>query len=511
MSLTEDAIIECLQRIAGIANVLTEPEDLHVYSLEQFFRTKCYLSLDAVVRITSEKQIEEVMNLAKEEGILTTRRSQGNAIFPNPSTKVLVDDFAPPPLVPISQAKEKHPCTAEFEKELSKVGHGTFRSIAIGFKSFLSTLPAQRCLDCKVCSGYCPVTSSFNGIETWSSKGRAVLTQALSNGELRPSPKLVDVLYTCSLCGLCFAQCFETTQVRKAIMQARHKLADEKLTPEVFSATAENILKFGDPAATPLSKRVAWVTRLPHKKAYSKKADVLYWTGCIVSTRTPNVATALGNLLIKAEVDFTLLGEKEGCCGYVLFAAGLWDHAKQNAARLLEKVSATGAETLVTPCAGCYYTFSKMYPEMLGVELPCKILHATQYLEQLIAQKRLALHDLDWKITYHDPCSLGRHSNVYDSPRNVLRSVPSLDLAEMSLNRSRSRCCGAGGGLWSYNNFVAANCATERLVKDVAPLGASALVTACPTCHINFRNAVARKSLGIKVYDLVEILELATS
>jgi Fe-S oxidoreductase len=98
---------------------------------------------------------------------------------------------------------------------------------------------------------------------------------------------------------------------------------------------------------------------------------------------------------------------------------------------------------------------------------------------------------------------------VYKSPRNVLKAVPSLDFAEMPLSMDRARCCGAGGGLWSFNNQVATNSAVERLAKDVTPLGVSALVTACPTCHINFRNASARKSLGIKVYDLMEIVESA--
>jgi Fe-S oxidoreductase len=115
------------------------------------------------------------------------------------------------------------------------------------------------------------------------------------------------------------------------------------------------------------------------------------------------------------------------------------------------------------------------------------------------------------KVTYHDPCSLGRHSNVYQPPRNVLKAALDLNFIEMPLSRNRSRCCGAGGGLWSFNNSVASDSAVERLVKDVTPLGVSALVTACPTCHINLRNASVRNALGIKVYDLMEIVESATA
>jgi len=118
---------------------------------------------------------------------------------------------------------------------------------------------------------------------------------------------------------------------------------------------------------------------------------------------------------------------------------------------------------------------------------------------------------LNWKVTYHDPCSLGRHCNVYASPRNILNAVPNLGFVEMSLNKDRARCCGAGGGLWSFNNSVAMDSAIERLKKDVAPLGVSNLVTACPTCHINFRYASVKKSLGIRVYDVMEIIDSATA
>jgi heterodisulfide reductase subunit D len=152
-----------------------------------------------------------------------------------------------------------------------------------------------------------------------------------------------------------------------------------------------------------------------------------------------------------------------------------------------------------------------MYPEILHIELPCKVMHATQFVEHLIKEKSLAPRSLNMKVTYHDPCSLGRHSNVYNAPRNVLKAVPKLDFVEMPLSRNRSRCCGAGGGLWSFNNTLASSCATERLINDVVPLGVSALTTACPTCHINLRNAAARKTSGIKVYDVMEIIESATA
>lgn len=509
----KSSVIEALRRIASNSNVLTDTEDLYIYAFEQFFKQKQYPRLDAVIRVNSDRQANEILNLVRKEGIQAFKRSEGEGGFKQTASKavILIDDADPPQLEQLLKRAEGKLGNSELEHEIQKTGHGSFRNYALALKSFFSELPSQNCLSCKVCSGYCPVSSSFNHIETWSSKGRALVTRGLSSGELQPSQKAVDVLYSCSLCGLCFAPCFEGTQVRKAILDTRHRIAQKKHAPDLFTATAKNIFAVGDPSGMMPSKRVTWTQQLPQKGVFPRKASVLYWAGCVASTRTPNTAKAVGNVLNQAHVDFTYLGEREGCCGYVLIASGLWDEAKDNALKLIEKLSQTGVDTLITTCAGCYYTFTKTYPEILGIELPCKVQHATQYIERLINEKNIVPHDLKLSVTYHDPCSLGRHSDVYNSPRNVLNAVPKLNFVEMPLNRNRSRCCGAGGGLWSFNNTAANNCATERLVKDAVPLGVSALATACPTCHINLRNAAARNTPRIKVYDVIEIVDISTS
>ena len=502
--------------MVGEANVLTDAEDLYVYSFERLFMKRQYPKLDAVLKVTGNKQAkqvkEQVMELASKEDIEVFRRSTSSKpLHARHALTILIDNVPAPQLDSFLEDEKRKLHRAEFEKEICRAEPGTYRNLGLALKSLFSDLPAQKCLNCKVCSGYCAVATCFNGVETWSSKGRALLTRAFSGGELQPSPKLIDILYSCSLCGLCFAQCFESTQVRKAIMDARHRLAEKNQTPELFTAAAKNILEVGDPSGMPPSKRTAWTEHLPQKGVLPKKAEVLYWAGCIVSTRTPNAARAMGNVLTRAKVDFTFLGEKEGCCGYVLLAAGLWKEAMENAVKLVARVKETEAKTLVTPCAGCYYTFTRLYPEILGVELSCKVLHSSQYVESIIKERKIIPHSLNWGITYHDPCSLGRHCGVYDSPRNVLKAVPNLDLVEMPLNRNRARCCGAGGGLWSFNNSVAMNSALEKLVKDVAPSGVSTLVTACPTCNINFRSVSVKKGMGIRVYDLMEIVDLATA
>lgn len=506
MNKTKIGIADDLRQIVGSENVLTDIEDLYVYSYEQIFRKQQYPKLDFVLRVSSKEQAQEVFGLAKKKGFTVIRRSVGKTegFRFSGSPIVLLDDTVPPKLEIVSTTKEKE-SIEKHAKEIFRAGHGTFRNFALALKTLFVKMPAGKCLERTTCSGYCTVAPALDDVETWSSKGRTLLIRGFTGRELQPSRKLIDVLYTCSLCGLCFAECFEETQVRKAIMDTRRHLAEKGLAPDLFTVAAKNVLATGDVAGTPTAKRFGWMRNLSVKPL--EKADVLYWVGCVVASRTPNTAKAVANVLSKADVDFALLGEKEGCCGYVLLASGLWKEAKDVAFRVVERMKETGAKVLVTSCAGCYYTFSKLYPEVLNVELPCEVMHTSQFAYGLIKNKRLELGELNLKVTYHDPCSLGRHSGVFEEPRDVLKAVPGLGLVEMPLSRRRARCCGAGGGLWSFNYQVSVDSAFSRLAEDVVPLGVDALATACPTCHVNFRHASVKKSLGIKIYDVMEIVE----
>jgi len=337
-----------------------------------------------------------------------------------------------------------------------------------------------------------------------------LLIRGMTRKDLSISTKIVDILYTCSNCGLCFAECLHHSELHDAIRAARRQVTLEGFAPRIFKAAAKNILEVGDPSGGNSQKRLAWLKMAsnPHLK---EKAKILYWVGCTVATRTPNTAKAITNILNGAKNDFTILGSDEGCCGYVLFASGLWEEARKNAAKLVEKVIGTEAELIVTSCAGCYYTFSKLFPEILDIEPPCKVLHTSQFLENLMKERQLDFDGFDGRVTYHDPCSLGRHSNVYNAPRNVLNRIPRLNFIESHLNRDRSRCCGGGGGLWSYNNKVSMNSAFNRLAKDVVPLNVDVLATACPTCQMNLRYASIKNSISIRICDFAELVESALS
>lgn len=501
------SVIENLKRIVGSRNVLTSPEDLYVYSREHLFREQVYPKIDAVVKIESEQQKNEVEKLAEKMGLQVIVRGEEKEAAKLVFGTILLDDSEPPQLKPfLTQPTEMN----KILEEIHRSGHGTVRNFALALKFLFMRETPQKCLQCKICSGYCTVAASFNNVETWSSKGRILLAKALNKKELPLTEKLVDVFYTCSTCGLCFAQCFPDLHVNEVIIATRRYIAEKHGAPQTFVSTAKNILETGNPSGLSPNQRLSWIKETT-KQNFPPEADVLLWIGCMVATRTPKTAKAIVNILNKAKTCFTMLGEKEECCGYVLLTSGLWKEAEKLAKRVIEEVKDTKAEILVTPCAGCYYTFNTLYPKILGMEIPCETIHSTQLLERLIKDDTIKLNTLNAKITYHDPCSLGRHGNVYEAPRKVLEAIPYAQLVEMPLNKSFARCCGGGGGLLTFKTQVSMDSAYVRLKEDVAPLGVDMLATACPACNMNLRYTSKRKFIGIKVCDVMEIVEQALS
>jgi len=233
---------------------------------------------------------------------------------------------------------------------------------------------------------------------------------------------------------------------------------------------------------------------------------VLYWAGCSTSYRLPGIIEATTNVFQKVGLDFGLLGEKEGCCSLILYLLGLWDEARVNALETSARLVEIGVKQLVTSCAGCFYAFTKVY-STLGVSLPLEIRHTSQLFESLIRGDGLRLEGLKGRLMWHDPCDLGRHCNVYDPPRNVLASIPGLEIAELPLNRRHALCCGGGGGLMMYDISLSEKVAHSKIIEELTPLGIDGVVTGCPACILSLRNAAKTLGEEIDIYDLSEIVD----
>jgi heterodisulfide reductase subunit D len=501
-------VIDELKKIVGASRVLTDIEDLYVYSFQGPLGARSGPQPNAVVKVHSEEESHKVIELAESERIAIVCRDKT-------TSQMMKDSWI---MLDLTSPKDISSLRVSLQKHAQKPEVSTREPSMNSFSALKTTLSNQilhqKCRKCELasgaaCSGFCEVAPFFDWNETWSAKGRTLLAKGLFDGGVRLTKKLVDVIFTCTTCGQCYSPCtLEQLDMDRCITFARREIVRRGMLPECFRDLGILILEQGSPIRTPLRKRARtwWFSRLDETPKQNG-GKVLYWIGCLAAYRFPNIATATINVLRKGDVDFMTLGNEEGCCGLPLYQAGLWDEAKENAVKTVEKLEESGAEILVTGCAGCYYAFKKIFPEVLGVEMPLEVLHTSQFIEQMINDCSLSFNELRIKATYHDPCDLGRHCGVYEPPRNVIRSIPGAQLVDMNLNRSHERCCGGGGGLWTFNPDLAGSMAYSLLLEEVLSLNVEAIITACPMCYMNLKYTSRLKKIGLQVYDLAELVE----
>jgi Fe-S oxidoreductase len=236
--------------------------------------------------------------------------------------------------------------------------------------------------------------------------------------------------------------------------------------------------------------------------------EILFFVDCYLAydPRMKKVAAATVNILKKAGVDFGILGTKENCCGESIRKTGDEETFKRVARENIKTFIENGVKKILVSSPHCYHTFKNEYPEFM---VNFEVVHITQYISQLIKEGRVKLsRDYAKKITWHDPCYLGRHNNIYDEPREVLKKIPGVELVEMPDTGKDSLCCGGGGGRIWMDTPMSERFSDLR-IKQADEAGARVLVTACPYCITNFEesrlNLEYDKVLEIK--DITEIIQ----
>jgi Fe-S oxidoreductase len=355
----------------------------------------------------------------------------------------------------------------------------------------------NRCAQCGTCTAACPA-SDVSDYHIRKIVRRLQLDMETGKEFLEKMPWL------CTQCGRCHVLCNEGLEIPELIMALRVLALDEGLGPEVAKQVSEAIRETSSPYKSLTRTKSSWVD---DTVKVDPDSETLYWVGCTPSIMSQNIARATAKILDKIGGGFRLL-DNEPCCGEPLITLGLVEEAKEVAGRVVEAIKASGAKRIVTSCSGCYNTFKNLYPKKLGMEIPgVEILHVSQLLEK-IEGKDLKLKE-PVRIVYHDPCSLGRHSGVYDPPRELLKSIEGVELVEMDPTRELSICCGGGGGLWSLNRQMAMEIASRKLEKSLRNVEADAIVTCCPVCYNNFRYTLKKAKSPLKVYELAEIVAMA--
>jgi len=374
---------------------------------------------------------------------------------------------------------------------------------------------ASRCIKCALCLPTCPSYQKIL-LEWASPRGRIQLAKHFMDGKEDETDgftkELAESFYTCTACNACTYACPSQIRAEEIIQEVRGKLFAFGAAPEPVMALRESILTADNVYAGKREDRIAIYPSSIKKRMKAGelkgRAQTVLFMGCVSSYLDMKIVPGLFKILDAAGVDYTLLGEEEVCCGYPLYLMGDEERFKQNAKSLMDRLKKTGAKELLTPCAGCYKTFRKYYPELedLGVE----VLHSVHYIQRLIEQRRIELTiNLEKTVTYHDPCDLGRTFEIFDEPREILKAIPNIDFVEMNRNRLMARCCGGGGNVMALDPGLAADMAAVR-VKDAVEVDAEIIVSGCSTCKDNLRKGVKAihkdERPKIKVMDITEIV-----
>jgi len=407
-----------------------------------------------------------------------------------------------------------------------------------------------RCSNCKfipqyMVSGYdfsyvCPSISKYL-YHAYSGGGRLVGALSMAEGRVEYTDEMLDITYQCQMCGACDIMCKfgNDLEVLQPLHEVRTQCVEDGQIHPVHTVVIDGLKKEDNMLQKPKAERGKWAEGLDIKNITEAKAEVYYHAGCRYSFDEdlwPGARAAV-NLLKNAGVDFGIAGKDETCCAGRAYDLGYLGELVKYSESNVEMLNTAGVKTVVTSCSDCYHAFKVLY-DKIGKKGELEVLHITEYLERLIKDGKLKPNrEVQTTVTYHDPCHLGRLGEpwkhwkgnivieptkhvqhepkkvfrrgtfgVYEPPRNVLKSIPGLKLVEMTRIKEYTWCCGAGGGVIdAYPDFNLWT-AQER-IREAKSTGAEALVSACPWCVRNFKDAVKETGDTLKVYDVAELFE----
>lgn len=370
----------------------------------------------------------------------------------------------------------------------------------------LQLLALDACTNCGRCQDVCPAYAAGRDlsprvvVQDLGKDVSAGSQDVFSGGVIRDAE-----LWACTACNACVEVCPVFIDQVGYIMDYRRTLvADGKLDSQKRTFL-ENEARSNNPFGLPQGQRQTWLMELG-VPTYSENpnAEYLYWIGCQSSydSRGRGVALAMVKILRAAKVSFAILGNEEACTGEPVRRMGEEGKFQELAMKNIEAIRRTGSKKVIVHCAHCFNTFRNEYPEF-GAEF--EVIHHTELIDELMAEGRLAVRSLDKKVTFHDPCNLGRMNGVFDAPRNVLTRANGGELLEMGRTRTKSFCCGGGGANVWYQVPEKKKISAIRL-EEARSTGAEMLAVACPFCITMFEDAA--KSAGAESFAVRDVAEI---
>ena len=355
----------------------------------------------------------------------------------------------------------------------------------------------------------CPAYERHGLILSYAFRGICGMADAVYHWGFTMTRDVAERVYACYTCGMCAQLCWMRQDTKAIIRNFRTEIIEAGLAPLDVQDTLRSIRDRKHPWRGTRFSRTDWANGLNVRSlAEDSTVDIVYWVGCTgaLEDRSMKIAQAMGKLLVLAGVRFGILGDEESCCGEPALSMGdsyLFQEQAEKNINILKKYNTS---RIITTCPHCYNVLKNDYPKF-GSDF--EVLHHTEYLADLIRLGKIKIQkDLMSRVTYHDPCFLGRENSVYDPPRQILTNIVGANLVEMTQNRRWSYCCGGGGGhMWLEDkgignrpNVVRAGHAIEK--------NAETIVTSCPFCLQQLEDGIRTKELSEppQVVDIAELL-----
>ncbi len=358
----------------------------------------------------------------------------------------------------------------------------------------------KRCFQCGLCDVVCP----------WNRVTKFSMRKLVREATFGLTDIESEEMWRCTTCGRCPSQCpRDVRQIESGVALRRiateYGVFPKSVTP--IRTVRGSLVGEGNTLNEERAKRGDWAKDLGVPE-FTEGMDLLYFPGCYPSydPRSKKVARATAQILQKAGVDFGILGSKENCCGESIRKTGDEEVFKRLARENIKTFIDHGVKKILVTSPHCFHTFKNEYPDFM---VKFEVIHISQYVFELLREGRLDFTgEYRKKVTYHDPCYLGRHNGIFDEPRGVLNRVPGLVLEEMPDCRVESLCCGGGGGrVWMETQK--GERFSDLRMEQAMGVGAEVLVTSCPYCITMFEDSriTLNATEKIEVKDITEILQ----
>ena len=339
--------------------------------------------------------------------------------------------------------------------------------------------------------------------------GRPLVGTAEDNGVIDP-----DVLWSCTNCGACVHECpVDIEHIDHIAGMRRHQVLIESAFPNEASGMLKNLENKGDPWGMGEARRAEWMEDLDFEVPVvdgkiGDDVEYLFWVGCAgaLEDRAKKTTKAIARLLHTAGVSFAVLGPAETCTGDPARRMGNEFVYSMLAQQNVETLNEAGAKKIIASCPHCFNTIANEYPQLGG---NYEVIHHTQLLARLVSEGKLTpVNPIEEKITYHDPCFLGRHNRVFTPPREIMEQVPGVQPQEMHRCKERGFCCGAGGARMWMEERIGKRINTER-IEEALETDPDTISTGCPYCLVMLGDAISAKKASGEAKDSLEVVDVA--